>query len=882
MSGRKRIKLSGAAYKKKRLAKEAALSKQKGAILKFLSEAEPCEDKSVEPLEPKAGCSHDLVSEPTTTVADSPGSTTFPILLSEESSSNAKETSLIEVEMEPGATATAMEVEQSLPEEEINEPVSRPCKFSPSLLRDPGLWMDMTNELRHFLVSNGPQQVNRFKFPKDQHKRGFNRKYYRRELPNSEITNRSWLLYSESRDAVFCFCCKIFPTNAAVSVLCTTGYNDWRNINRALANHEKADYHTKACFKWKDLETRLHLHLTIVDTNREQLKSETQHWRNVLTRLIILIRTLATQNIAFRGTSSKLHERNNGNFLKFVEAISEFDVVLEKHIKMVTNKETHIHYLGPGIQNEIINLLSLQIREKILVQLSVAKYYSIILDCTPDINHMEQMTLMVRFVTATEFPESGSERISIKEHFLSFIDINDTTGAGMTKVLLENLEALNIDIKDMRGQGYDNGSNMKGKNKGVQAQVRELNPRAFYVPCNAHSLNLVVSDAASCAIETAKFFNIIQSLYVFFSGSTHRWNTLKQHLSTNHQWLTLKPLSATRWESRIDAVKAVRNQIGKIDDALSAVMEDTTSIPNTIAEASVIQDNICNFHFLCGLVLWYDILFVVNITSKRLQGIEEDLHGAVEQLERARLYLRNYRSDEAFENVIKTAQNLAVELGIDGNFPPEQNARVRHKKRHFDYEARDEPIADPQQKFKVNFFYKVLDCVWRSLEDRFEQIKEHSRMFGFLYSIQNVTEISREEVKQQCDQLEKALSHGEQRDIDAADLCYELCVLSSHLPTNCNTPRTVLDYIYKNKMSSMFPNMCIALRILLTLPVTVASGERSFSKLKLIKTYLRSTMSQERLVGLATISIECELAHSLDLDEAIKAFASQKARRAPL
>lgn len=50
-------------------------------------------------------------------------------------------------------------------------------------------------------------------------------------------------------------------------------------------------------------------------------------------------------------------------------------------------------------------------------------------------------------------------------------------------------------------------------------------------------------------------------------------------------------------------------------------------------------------------------------------------------------------------------------------------------------------------------------------------------------------------------------------------------------------------------------NVCITLRILLSLPVTVASGERSFSKLKIIKIYLRSTMVEDRLSGLAMIAI---------------------------
>jgi len=57
--------------------------------------------------------------------------------------------------------------------------------------------------------------------------------------------------------------------------------------------------------------------------------------------------------------------------------------------------------------------------------------------------------------------------------------------------------------------------------------------------------------------------------------------------------------------------------------------------------------------------------------------------------------------------------------------------------------------------------------------------------------------------------------------------------------------------------------MCVSMRILLTIPATVASAERSFGKLKLVKNYLRSTMSQDRLVDLARLSIESKIARKI-------------------
>ena len=68
-------------------------------------------------------------------------------------------------------------------------------------------------------------------------------------------------------------------------------------------------------------------------------------------------------------------------------------------------------------------------------------------------------------------------------------------------------------------------------------------------------------------------------------------------------------------------------------------------------------------------------------------------------------------------------------------------------------------------------------------------------------------------------------------------------------------------------------------RIFLTIPVTIASAERSFSKLKLIKTYLRNTIGQERLTNLSIISIENKLAEQINFDEIIDKFASAKSRK---
>nr|KYP31434.1 hypothetical protein KK1_048263 [Cajanus cajan] len=96
------------------------------------------------------------------------------------------------------------------------------------------------------------------------------------------------------------------------------------------------------------------------------------------------------------------------------------------------------------------------------------------------------------------------------------------------------------------------------------------------------------------------------------------------------------------------------------------------------------------------------------------------------------------------------------------------------------------------------------------------------------------------------------------------------------LTNKINTPLKILNYI---KRSCSFSNTCIAYRILLTLPVIVVTTKRNFSKLKLIKSYLRSTMLQDRLNKLAILSIESEMLELLDYKNLINNFATQKVKK---
>ncbi|XP_058783708.1 uncharacterized protein LOC131658431 [Vicia villosa] len=311
-------------------------------------------------------------------------------------------------------------------------------------------------------------------------------------------------------------------------------------------------------------------------------------------------------------------------------------------------------------------------------------------------------------------------------------------------------------------------------------------------------------------------------------------------------------------------------------EALLEVSENDLD-PKIQNEAKSLATNeLGDFEFFMAIIIWFEILSAINSVSKLLQEKDMIIDVSMEKIKELISFFEGYR-ETGFYKALVNAKEIAIELNISPTFP---QRRIIKRKRHFD-ENLNTPILElsEEESFRVNYFLYLVNQAIVSLNKRFEQYQEYESIFGFLFTSHKLQSLDDATLKSCCSNFERVLKHNEQSDIDGNDLFGELELLREMLPEEIMKPTDILLF---SKGSDCFPYTVIAYRILLTIPVTVASAERSFSKLKLLKTYLRSTMSQERLNGLALIAVENDFLETLKYEELLDEFASKSVRRKAL
>ncbi len=709
-------------------------------------------------------------------------------------------------------------------------------------------------------------------FPRDRLKQKVSRSLLFKILPNGEKVKRDWLVWSLSKKSFFCLPCRLFDVpgdkSASRSLLCSpSGFSNegsWKKLYDRLPQHENNKHHIQCFVKWRQLETRIENESTIDKQLCEQVKNEKKKWKEILTRILDTILFLGERGLALRGESHRVGDHNNGNFLGILELISHYDPVLSNHLESVkasqeSGSRLQVHYLSWDIQNEFIEICASYVISAILEERKKAKYYAILVDATPDSSHVEQTTFILRYVTLKE------KKYRVKEHFLAFVDCNKKKGADIAKLICDTLNAHNIPLGECRGQGYDNGSNMQGEYEGAQAHILRKNELAVYSPCICHILNLCGVDAAECCPQAVTFFGAVQKFYTIFSCSPQRWEILKQYIPNS-----LHPLSTTRWSARIDAVKPFANSLPLLGRALNELYALNLTA-ETRSDTQGLQKYISKFECILMASIWFKILNAIDQRSKVLQAVDITIDVEMKNLESLISDLQLIRS--SWDKILQECKLVATAMNVSASFP-ERRKRKRKKAFSEDEDSGSDEMSE-ENKFKIDTFLVIIDAVISGMNRRSQAIKKLNDTFSFLWTF---TSIDEEHLRMEAASFVKKYS------VDVSDdLEQEMLHLKNIYEANFEPnlpPLDLLNSITEKKLENLFPNICTSLRIFCTLPVSISSGERSFSVLARIKDHHRSCSTQSRTTALASLCIEAEFARKLNFNNVIDTFASLKARKA--
>ena len=266
----------------------------------------------------------------------------------------------------------------------------------------------------------------------------------------------------------------------------------------------------------------------------------------------------------------------------------------------------------------------------------------------------------------------------VRERFLKLVHVKECTSAALKGALLGVLAGHDLSLSRLRGQGYDGASNMRGEFNGLQRQIRDENPYAFYVHCFAHQLQLAVVTVSSSVKAIADFFNYIPLIVNTVSSSCKRMDALiEKHREVLlqkvqngliltgtglHQETSLARPGDTRWGSHHKTLLRLYEMWEATEEVLEIVSDDSRQPSNSGGAYGLIR-KMETFEFVFILHLMLDLLGITNELSHEFQRKDLDIVHAMGLIMNVKENLQNMR-DNGWEPLLERAKSFCEANGI--------------------------------------------------------------------------------------------------------------------------------------------------------------------------------------------------------------------------
>ena len=332
-----------------------------------------------------------------------------------------------------------------------------------------------------------------------------------------------------------------------------------------------------------------------------------------------------------------------------------------------------------------------------------------------------------------------------------------------------------------------------------------------------------------------------------------------------------KPVASceTRWGYRSRQVTAIKKHVPAYISCFQTMVESQDGRwKESVLAASGFLNTIEGFDFCFWLETFEQIFAQTDILYGALQSLKMDIGWAGPSVEKCMAALRNLRGSAGalYDRVCEVAD------------PPSTNRRKRKRNTIYDCfsgAVGGEAILTHKEE-KCRVFIEVIDKVLRCLNDRFGDIGQYK-----FIKLLDVTKFTEFRVKFPDVIFQSLKNSVYAQSFDLVTLRSNLITIYKRddIPSHLDQ---IVKMTYEQGMVGTVSQFCRLAELCLTVPVTVVSGERSFSGLRRIKDRLRSIMGDMRLSDLAVMSMSADIMETLDVQLVIDAFAAMKKRKLPL
>ena len=518
------------------------------------------------------------------------------------------------------------------------------------------------------------------------------------------------------------------------------------------------------------------------------------------------------------------------------------DPVLALHLQ---NDDNRAKYTSPRIQNKLIELCGDYIRKSLVKDCNRAQFYVFLADEATDASTMEQISICVHFVHWKD----EDNTVEVREEFLGFVVAESTKGVALAEKFTTTQAEFGIETHKMRAQGYDGAANMAGVHRGVQAIIKQHVPEAVYVHCKAHSLNLAIGHACKEPL-VRNMLSTLQTIAFAFNYSARRLLAFQESL--RQDVLVREEMERLRTNK---AKNLVRNTMGKSADSLYTFR---TAYPVVVQSLETLSDDgdgkargyLCSikeFDFIIALCATEHVLSNTVSLSKMLQGKNVDL---IEAAKEASVVINVMKVDRDDPSVWKELYEQGKQLAAD-----------------VDIEPRTPRTAEtPEMYWQRTVYFPLVNHLVQELTDRI--LSQENRFLGQYLVLAKLNAFNSGVL---YETYKTDLS--EKKDFDNEILRWQ--TKWSH---STEEKPVALTETLQHANPDLYPNVVtIIITIVLTMPVSTATPARSFSTMRRVKTYLRSTMKTERLSALALMHANRDM--PIDVEALIREFCANKNRQ---